>query len=276
MLNDFMIEDHIKNALKEDVPFGDVTTQTLVKNDTIIKAKMNVRKDCVICGLEVAKKVFEILSKDAKVELCAKDGDFMKAGETAAIIEGPAKCVLTGERTALNYLQRMSGIATETAKYVKAMNNPKVKLADTRKTTPGFRMFEKYSVKTGGGCPHRFTTSDCAMVKDNHIKYAGSLTKAVEAVKAQLSHAHKIEVECDTVDQVEEAVKAGADIIMFDNMTNDEIKKSLEIVNGRAICEVSGGVTLDTIAGIAALNPDVISTSAIHAGVKTVDIGLDM
>lgn len=276
MLNKFIIEEHVRAALKEDVPFGDITTQSLIGDTETIKATLNTREDCVVCGLEIVKTVFEILNPEIKVTFFCKDGDVLKKGDKAAAVEGDAKSILTGERTALNYLQRLSGISTRTAQFVKAMNNPKVKLADTRKTTPGFRIFEKYAVKVGGGCPHRFNTSDCAMIKDNHIKYAGSIQKAVDLVKKNLSHAHKIEVECDTENQVKEAVNAGADIIMFDNMSCEQIERCLKIARGHAICEVSGGVNIDTIGKIAALNPDVISTSAIHAGVKTVDIGLDM
>ena len=180
-----------------------------------------------------------------------------------------------GERVALNYIQRMSGIATETNKYQKAIGEFKAKIVDTRKTTPLFRAFEKYSVKIGGGSLHRFNLSDCAMIKDNHIKYAGTLTKAVENLRAQISHAHKIEVECDTFEQVKEAVACGADIIMLDNMTLEEMRMCVEYINGRAIIEASGNVNLETVKSIAETGVDIISSSAIVAKAPTLDLGLD-
>ena len=167
MLNDFLVEEHDKSALKEDIGFQDVSTEALME-DKIVTAYLKTRVDGIICGQTVVKKVFELLSKDAKVILHKQDGEQIKAGDLLATITASAKCVLTGERTALNYVRYMSGISTETAKYIKAMNNPNVRLTDTRKTIPGFRMFEKYSVRTGGGIPHRYNLSDCIMIKDNH------------------------------------------------------------------------------------------------------------
>ena len=180
-----------------------------------------------------------------------------------------------GERTALNYIQRMSGIATETNKYQKAIGEFKAKIVDTRKTTPLFRAFEKYAVKTGGGSLHRFNLSDCAMIKDNHIKYAGSLTNAVEKLRKNISHAHKIEVECDTIEQVKEAIACKADIIMLDNMDIDTMKKCVELINGRAVVEASGNVNLATVKEIASTGVDIISSSAIVAKAPTLDLGLD-
>ena len=275
MLNDLLIEEPIRNALKEDIGFSDITTEALVPRDKFVTAYMKTRVDGVLCGT-IVKKVFELLSDKSKITFSKKDGDVLKAGDVIAIITAPARCILTGERVALNFVRQMSGIATETAKYIKAMNNPNVRLTDTRKTTPGFRVFEKYSVRTGGGTPHRYNLSDCIMIKDNHIECVGSVGKALELVKASNSHAHKIEIECDTIDQVKEVLKYGADIIMLDNMPIEIMKDAIALINKQAIVEVSGNVTLDTIAEIAAINPDVISTSAIHAGVKPLDIGLDM
>lgn len=276
MLNDLLIEEQIRNALKEDIGFSDITTEALVPSDKFVTAYMKTRVDGVLCGTSIVKKVFELLSDKAKITFSKKDGDVLKAGDVIAIITAPARCILTGERVALNFVRQMSGIATETAKYIKAMNNPNVRLTDTRKTTPGFRVFEKYAVRTGGGVPHRYNLSDCIMIKDNHIECAGSVGKALELVKASNSHAHKIEIECDTIDQVKEVLKYGADIIMLDNMPIEIMKDAIALINKQAIVEVSGNVTLDTIADIAAINPDVISTSAIHSGVKPLDIGLDM
>lgn len=275
MLNDFLVEEHVKNALKEDIGFQDISTEALME-DKIVTAYFNTRADGIVCGLGVVKKVFELLSKDAKVTFAKKDGDEIKKGELLATVTASVKCVLTGERTALNYIRYMSGIATETARYIKAMDNPKVRLTDTRKTIPGFRMFEKYSVRTGGGVPHRYNLSDCIMIKDNHIECAGSISKALEAAQKYNSHAHKIEIECENLEQVKEAANCGADIIMLDNMPVDIMKEAIKIIDKRAIVEVSGNVTIETIKDIAAINPDVISTSAIHSGVKPLDIGLDM
>ena len=182
---------------------------------------------------------------------------------------------MTGERTALNYVQRMSGIATETRKYQDAIKDTKAKIVDTRKTTPCFRIFEKYAVKTGCGSVHRFNLSDCAMIKDNHVKFAGSLTNAVNILKKSISHAHKIEVECDTLEQVDEALSCGVDIIMLDNMSLDKMKEAVNKINGRAVVEASGNVNLSTLKDIALTGVDIISSSAIVAKAPTLDLGLD-
>lgn len=275
MLNNFLVEQHVKNALMEDIGFQDISTEALMQ-DKMVTAYLKTRVDGVFCGEQVVRIVFELLSKDVDFVFHKKDGDELKAGDKIATITAPVKCMLTAERTALNYIRTMSGIATETAKYIKAMNNPNVKLADTRKTIPGFRMFEKYSVRTGGGTPHRYNLSDCIMIKDNHIECAGSVTKAIELAKKYNSHAHKIEIECENQEQIKEALDCGVDIIMLDNMPVPKMEEAIRLIDGRAIVEVSGNVTINNIAEIAAINPDVISTSAIHSGVKPLDIGLDM
>lgn len=276
MLNNFYIEDHIKEALKEDIGFGDITTENITDGHELLSASLNTRADGILCGAEVFKTVFKILSPDIDVHFYFKDGDKIKKGDKLADIKGSAKYILMGERVALNYIQRMSGIATETAKYQTAIGDLPVKVVDTRKTTPNFRAFEKYSVKTGGGALHRFNLSDCAMIKDNHIKFAGSITNAVLKLRTNISHAHKIEVECDTLDQVKEAVEVGADIIMLDNMTCDMMKEACKIINKSAIVEASGNVTLDSIRSIAECGVDIISSSAIVAKAPTLDLGLDM
>jgi len=275
MLNKFFIEEHVKRALNEDIGFGDITTDYLTNEDDIIKCTLNTRVDGILSGREVFECVFKILSEKVDVKFYFKDGDEIKKGNKIADIEGPAKYVLMGERTALNYIQRMSGISTETNKYQKAIGKYKAKIVDTRKTTPCFRAFEKYSVKIGGGSLHRFNLADCAMIKDNHIKYAGSLTKAVEKLKAHISHTHKIEVECDTIEQVKEALNVGVDIIMLDNMTLDQMKECVKLINGRAIVEASGNVNLETVRDIASTGVDIISSSAIVAKAPTLDLGLD-
>ena len=276
MLNNFFIEDHVKNALQEDIGFGDITTDYLTNEEDRMSCVLNTRVDGIFCGKNVFEMVFKILSPSINIKFYFNDGDLIKKGDKIADIEGPARYILMGERTALNYAQRMSGIATETNKYQKAVGEYKARIVDTRKTTPGFRAFEKYSVKTGGGSLHRFNLSDCAMIKDNHIKYAGSLTKAVEKLRQHISHAHKIEVECDTVEQVKEAVNCGADIIMLDNMSLDTMRECVKLIDGKAIVEASGNVNLNTVHDIASTGVDIISSSAIVAKAPTLDLGLDM
>lgn len=275
MLNRFLIEEYVKQALIEDIGFGDITTDNLVSEDDTMKCTLNSRTDGVFCGRNVFKTVFEILDKDIEIKFYVKDGDEIKKGDKLAEVKGSARAVLTGERTALNYIQRMSGIATETRKYQKAIEGYKAKIVDTRKTTPCFRVFEKYSVKVGCGHVHRFNLSDCAMIKDNHVKFAGSLSNAIKILKKSISHAHKIEVECDTLAQVEEALNCGVDIIMLDNMTTDEMKIAIEKINGAAIIEASGNVNLTTLREIASTGVDIISSSAIVAKAPTLDLGLD-
>ncbi len=275
MLNRFLIEEYVKQALIEDIGFGDITTDNLVSEDDTMKCTLNSRTDGVFCGRNVFKTVFEILDKDIEIKFYVKDGDEIKKGDKLAEVKGSARAVLTGERTALNYIQRMSGIATETRKYQKAIEGYKAKIVDTRKTTPCFRVFEKYSVKVGCGHVHRFNLSDCAMIKDNHVKFAGSLSNAINILKKSISHAHKIEVECDTLAQVEEALNCGVDIIMLDNMTTDEMKIAIEKINGAAIIEASGNVDLTTLREIASTGVDIISSSAIVAKAPTLDLGLD-
>lgn len=275
MLNKFFIEEHVKNALNEDIGFGDITTDYLTNEEDILYCSLNTRSDGIFCGRDVFECVFKILSPEIEIKFYFNDGDAIKKGDKIADIKGAARYILMGERTALNYIQRMSGIATETNKYQKAIGEYKAKIVDTRKTTPGFRAFEKYSVKMGGGSLHRFNLSDCAMIKDNHIKYAGTLTKAVEKLKQHISHAHKIEVECDNIEQVKEALDCGVDIIMLDNMTLDEMRACVKLIAGKAVVEASGNVNLSTVHEIASTGVDIISSSAIVAKASTLDLGLD-
>ena len=276
MLSRFYIEEHVREALKEDIGFGDITTENLASETDYLEGFLNTRSEGVLCGVDVFKCVYEMLSKDIKIKFYFKDGDRIKKGDKLADISGPAKELLMGERLALNYIQRMSGIATETRKYQDAIAPYSAKIVDTRKTTPNFRMFEKHAVKTGGGALHRFNLSDCAMIKDNHIRLAGSITKAVEKIRKNLSHAHKIEVECDTLEQVTEAIAAKADIIMLDNMTIEQMKKAVSMIDGKAIVEASGNVNLSTVNEIASTGVDIISSSAIVAKAPALDIALDM
>lgn len=276
MLSKFYVEDHVKSALMEDIGYGDITTENLAEDTDYLKAELNTRCDGILCGCEVFKTVFDVLSNDVKIKFYFKDGDTIKKGDKIADVEGPAKDLLMGERVSLNYIQRMSGIATETRKYQDAIVPYSAKIVDTRKTTPNFRAFEKYSVKIGGGALHRFNLSDCAMIKDNHIRLAGSLTNAVNKLRKNISHAHKIEVECDTLEQVKEAVDVKTDIIMLDNMSVETMKKAVEIINHQAIVEASGNVNLSTVNAIASTGVDIISSSAIVAKAPTLDLGFDM
>lgn len=275
ILDDFIIEKHIKAALEEDIGFGDITTDFLADEKDILSGSLNTRENGILCGSEIFKKVFKILG-NVEVNFYFNDGDFIARGDKIADIKGSAKSILKGERTALNYIQRLSGIATETKKYQDAIGNYTAQITDTRKTTPNFRLFEKYAVKTGGGALHRFNLSDCAMIKDNHIRLAGSITKAVEKLRKNISHAHKIEVECDTLEQVKEALECKADIIMLDNMGLKEMKDAVTLINKKAIVEASGKVTLQNINEIAATGVDIISSSAIVAKANALDLGLDI
>lgn len=276
MLSKFYVQDHVKMALMEDIGYGDITTENLAGENDFLKGELNTRSEGVLCGCDVFKTVYETLSDKVEIKFHFKDGDKIEKGDKIADISGPAKELLMGERVALNYIQRMSGIATETRKYQDAIKSYSAKIVDTRKTTPNFRAFEKYSVKVGGGALHRFNLSDCAMIKDNHIRLAGSITGAVNKLRENISHAHKIEVECDTLEQVKEAVSVKADIIMLDNMSVDTMKKAVEIINHQAVVEASGNVKLDTVNAIASTGVDIISSSAIVAKAPTLDLALDM
>ncbi len=274
MLDSFLVDDHIKSALKEDINFWDITTDYLASDDDKMTVYLKTRVDGVLCGISIFERVFQILDNKIGIEKYFKDGDLIKKGDVLAKLEGSAKTILKGERTALNYIQRMSGIATETRMYKDKMNSS-AKIVDTRKTTPNFRIFEKYSVLIGGGTLHRFNLTDCVMIKDNHIALAGSIEKAVSKIRQKLSHAHKIEVECDTLEQVKSALDCNVEIIMLDNMTIDEIKNAVKVINKRAIVEVSGNVNSSTIKEISDCGVDIISSSSIVAGAKTLDLALD-
>ena len=276
MLSSFYVREHVKSALQEDIGFGDITTENLASETDYLKGALNTRSEGVLCGCDVFKTVFEILSPEIKIKFYFKDGDKIHKGDKVADIEGPAKYLLMGERVALNYIQRMSGIATETRKYQDAIGDNFAKIVDTRKTTPNFRAFEKYSVKIGGGALHRFNLSDCAMIKDNHIRLAGSITNAVQKLRESISHAHKIEVECDTLEQVKEALTTDVDIIMLDNMDTKTMTEACKLINHKAIVEASGNVNLDTVESIARCGVDIISSSAIVAKAPTLDLALDI
>lgn len=280
LLNDFMIEDHVKSALAEDIGYGDISTDSVcyALDDSVkFEVFLTTRTDGVFCGRDVFEAVFRILAKEkVKVEFYFNDGDEIKKGDKIAKISGHPRYILTGERLALNYTQRMSGIATFTRKFQKIAEKYGARVVDTRKNTPNFRIFEKYAVKVGGGYLHRFNLCDCVMLKDNHIALlGGSIKDAVKKVRDNISHAHKIEVECDKIAQVKEALEAGADIIMLDNMTPEQMSECVKLIDNKAIIEASGGVTLDSVEEIAKTGVDIISTSAIVAKAPTLDLAFD-
>ena len=278
-LNNFAIDDFIISALKEDMYFGDVTTDAICADleDKEFNIALTTRTDGVLCGRSVFERVFKLLCDDkVKINFFFEDGDIIKKGDKIATIDGDAHSILTGERLALNFVQKMSGIATYTRKFQDIISQYGVSIVDTRKNTPNFRLFEKYSVKVGGNKLHRFNLSDCVMLKDNHIAlYGGSITRAVKEVRKHLSHAHKIEIECDTLAQVQEALENKVDIIMLDNMTCEQMKEACTLINKQAIVEASGCVTFDNVEAIAQTGVDVISTSAIVMKAPTLDLAFD-
>ncbi|MBR2068822.1 MAG: carboxylating nicotinate-nucleotide diphosphorylase [Candidatus Gastranaerophilales bacterium] len=278
-LDNFSIDEFIVNALKEDMFYGDITTDSICASldNPQFKVYLVARSEGVLAGRPVFERVFELLAQDkVKVAFNFNDGDNYQKGDKLAKIEGDARYILTGERLALNFIQKMSGIATYTRKFQDKISKYGTRIVDTRKNTPNFRLFEKYSVRVGCNHLHRFNLSDSVMLKDNHIAlYGGSITRAVQEVRKNLSHVHKIEVECDTIAQVEEALKNDVDIIMLDNMPIDEMNKCVKLIDKRAIIEASGCITLDNIEAVAQTGVDVISTSAIIMKAHSIDLGFD-
>lgn len=278
-LDNFLIDDYIISALKEDMNFGDITTDAICSalDKKNFKVYLTTRNNGILAGKPVFKRIFELLAKNCvDVEFYFNDGDEIKTGDRIAKIEGDARYILTGERLALNFVQKMSGIATHSRKFQEIADKYGVKVVDTRKNTPNFRIFEKYAAKIGTNHLHRFNLSDCVMLKDNHIAlYDNSISKAVKEVRNNISHAHKIEVECDTIKQVQEALDCNVDIIMLDNMSLDEMRESVKLINKKAIVEASGCVNLDNIESIAKTGVDIISTSAIVTKAPTLDLAFD-
>lgn len=267
-------DEYILMALKEDISSEDVTTNSVMPDYQPGQVELICKQDGIICGLEIFKRVFTLLDENVKVDFKCKDGDEVKKGELMAIVTGDIRVLLSGERTALNYLQRMSGIATYTHSIATMLEGSKTKLLDTRKTTPCMRIFEKYSVKVGGGFNHRYNLSDGVLLKDNHIGAAGSVTNAVNMAKAYAPFVRKIEVETENLDMVKEAVDAGADIIMLDNMTHDMMQEAIKIIDGRAMTECSGNVTKENIRTIIDLGVDFISSGALTHSAPIMDISL--
>lgn len=268
------VDPLILGALKEDITSEDVSTNSVMPHPQAGEVELICKQDGIICGLQVFERVFTLLDEDTKVEFFVQDGEEVKAGQLMAKVHGDIRTLLCGERTALNYLQRMSGIATYTHEVASLLTGSKTKLLDTRKTTPNNRIFEKYAVRTGGGNNHRYNLSDGVLLKDNHIGAAGGVKQAIAAAKEYAPFVRKIEVEVENQHMVEEAVEAGADIIMLDNMDTDALKKAIAFINGRAEIEVSGNVTKENIARLVDLGVDFISSGALTHSAPIMDISL--
>lgn len=268
------MDNLILQALREDISSEDVSTNAVMPEPKAGEVELIAKQDGIVAGLGVFARVFELLSEETKVTFSVKDGDSVQKGQKIGTVHGDIRVLLSGERTALNYLQRMSGIATYTHQVASLLAGTKTKLLDTRKTTPNNRIFEKYAVKVGGGNNHRYNLSDGVLLKDNHIGAAGSVTAAVKMAKEYAPFVRKIEVEVETLDQVREAVAAGADIIMLDNMNHDTMKEAMQIINGKAEVEVSGNVTKENIARITDLGVDYISSGALTHSAPILDLSL--
>ena len=268
------VDPLLMSALREDITSEDVSANSIMRHSQTGEADLICKEDGIICGLQIFERVFELLDPDTVTEFYVKDGERVEKGQLMAKIRGDIRVLLCGERTALNYLQRMSGIATYTSQVASYLEGSRTKLLDTRKTTPNNRIFEKYAVKTGGGKNHRLNLSDGVMLKDNHIGAAGGVGKAVEMAREYVPFVRKIEVETETLDMVREAVEAGADIIMLDNMTYDQMKEAIGIIDGRAEVEVSGNVTKENIAALADLGVDYISSGALTHSAPILDLSL--
>ena len=264
----------IRMALQEDITSEDVSTNAVMPTEVKGTVDLIAKEDGIIAGLDVYARVFQMLDEKTEIDFKCKDGDEVKKGELMATLTGDIRVLLSGERVALNYLQRMSGIATYTRQVAKLLEGSKVTLLDTRKTTPNCRVFEKYAVRVGGGCNHRYNLSDGVLLKDNHIGAAGSITKAITMAKEYAPFVRKIEVEVETLEQVKEAVEAGADIIMLDNMTPEVMKQAVELIDGRAQTECSGNITKENIARIREIGVDFVSSGALTHSAPILDISM--
>ena len=264
----------IRMALEEDITSEDVSTNAVMPTKVQGTVDLIAKEDGVIAGMDVYARVFKLLDEDTEIEMFCHDGDEVREGDLMAKVTGDIRVLLSGERVALNYLQRMSGIATYTRSVAKLLEGSGVTLLDTRKTTPNCRVFEKYAVRVGGGCNHRYNLSDGVLLKDNHIGAAGSITKAIQMAKAYAPFVRKIEIETETLEQVAEAVEAGADIIMLDNMTPEVMKQAVALIDGRAQTECSGNITKENIASICEIGVDFVSSGALTHSAPILDISM--
>jgi nicotinate-nucleotide pyrophosphorylase (carboxylating) len=264
----------IEIALEEDIGPGDITTENLIDKNLKGIGEVVVKEPLIIAGIDVVRQVFEQLDPDISFRPNFKDGDFIEKGKIVLEVEGKLRVLLMGERTALNFLQHLSGIATHVRSYMDSIANKNVRLVDTRKTTPGLRVLEKYAVRAGGAHNHRMGLYDGALIKDNHLAVCGGIKKAIENIKDKLSHLVKIEVEVSNLDSVKQALEAGADVIMLDNMDLDQIKKAIKLINGKSVVEISGGVTIDSLNQLADTGIDIISAGALTHSARSVDISM--
>lgn len=267
-------DELILNALKEDITSEDISTNSVMREYKKGEVELICKQDGVIAGLDVFKRVFELLDENTECIFYCKDGDTVKNGEKIGLVRGDIRVLLSGERTALNYLQRMSGIATYTRSIVTLLEGSKTKLLDTRKTTPNMRVFEKYAVKVGGGCNHRYNLSDGILLKDNHIGAAGSVAKAIKMAKEYAPFVRKIEIEVENLDMLKEALDAGADIIMLDNMSVEDMREAVKLTCGKAETECSGNVTKENIARLIDIGVDYISSGALTHSAPILDLSL--
>jgi nicotinate-nucleotide pyrophosphorylase (carboxylating) len=271
-----ILSETVRRALAEDIDRGDVTTEACVEPTAAGVATLSARERIVVCGLPILEEVYAQLDLLVDVEAHVQDGDLVEAGTAVATLSGPATSILLGERVALNFVQRLAGVSTMTRRFVDALpDGSETRITDTRKTTPGLRALERYAVRCGGGHNHREDLGASVLIKDNHIAAAGGCTQAIERARAYAPHTCRIECEVDTRSQLKEALAAGADIIMLDNFDDDEVADALELIDGRAIVEVSGGVTLERVAALGALGVDVISVGALTHSSPSCDLGLD-
>lgn len=268
------VEPLIRSALREDITSEDVSTNSVMPEPRLGEVDLICKQDGVLCGMQVFARVFTLLDESTQITTFARDGEEIKAGQRIAVVRGDIRVLLSGERTALNYLQRMSGVATYTRSVSSLLAGTKTKLLDTRKTTPNNRIFEKYAVRTGGGNNHRYNLSDGVMLKDNHIGAAGGVAQAVRMAREYAPFVRKIEVETENLDMVREALEAGADIIMLDNMSHEEMAQAMALIDGRAEVEVSGNVTRENIARLTDLGVDYISSGALTHSAPILDLSL--
>ncbi len=273
-MNPFVLDPILRRALEEDIGTGDVTTQATIRSGTQASAELVAKEDFILSGIDVARRVFQLLSVDTAFEKLIEDGQAVKRGEVLAWIKGDAAMLLQGERVALNLLQRMCGVATLTAAFVKAVDGTGATIVDTRKTTPGLRVLEKYSVRMGGGGNHRMALYDAVLIKENHIAAAGGITSAVSRARQSVPHTQKVEVEVRNLAEVAEALDAGADILLLDNMSPEELIAAVDVIDGRAVTEASGGVNLETVRGIAETGVQLISVGALTHSYRAVDISM--
>jgi len=275
LIDAIMLRAIVESALEEDVGPGDITSSLTVPENALSRAAIAAREPGVIAGMDVADMVFAAVDPIVRFEREVRDGDRAAAGQRLAGVEGRSRSLLAAERVALNFLQRLSGIATTTARFIDLVAGTRARIADTRKTTPGLRMLEKYAVRVGGGQNHRFGLHDGILIKDNHIVAAGGIRPAVEAAKKGAPHTLKVEVEVSTLDELQEAMDASADAVMLDNMEVETMRRAVEIAGGSVTLEASGGINEDTVAAVAATGVDVISVGALTHSVRALDIGMD-